>query len=104
MTSDRLERHVSRLKEGDAGAFDYIYEHTHRAVYFAVFYILRDKMLAEDGSPFTAHTTNLVPFIVANYPCKLRDGGRLCDIAPTMLQILGLPQPKEMTGVSMIEK
>ena len=63
-----------------------------------------DKMLAEDGSPFTAHTTNLVPFIVANYPCKLRDGGRLCDIAPTMLQILGLPQPKEMTGVSMIEK
>lgn len=48
MTSDRLERHVSRLKEGDAGAFDYIYEHTHRAVYFAVFYILRDKMLAED--------------------------------------------------------
>ena len=63
-----------------------------------------DKMLAEDGSPFTAHTTNLVPFIVAGYPCKLRDGGRLCDIAPTMLQILGLPQPKEMTGVSMIEK
>ena len=63
-----------------------------------------DKMLAEDGSPFTAHTTNLVPFIVANYPCKLRDGGRLCDIAPTMLQILGLPQPKEMTGVSMIEE
>ena len=63
-----------------------------------------DKMLAENGSPFTAHTTNLVPFIVANYPCKLRDGGRLCDIAPTMLQILGLPQPKEMTGVSMIEK
>ena len=63
-----------------------------------------DKMLAEDGSPFTAHTTNLVPFIVAGYPCKLRDGGRLCDIAPTMLQILGLPQPKEMTGVSMIEE
>ena len=63
-----------------------------------------DKMLAEDGSPFTAHTTNLVPFIVVNYPCKLREGGRLCDIAPTMLQILGMPQPKEMTGVSMIEK
>lgn len=63
-----------------------------------------DKMLAEDGSAFTAHTTNLVPFVVVNYPCKLREGGRLCDIAPTMLQMLGLPQPKEMTGVSMIEK
>lgn len=62
-----------------------------------------DKMYEADGSAFTAHTTNPVPFIVANYPCELRDGGKLCDIAPTMLKVLGLEQPKEMTGVSIIK-
>ena len=61
-----------------------------------------DKMVDEDGSPFTAHTTNPGPFCVVGYPCKLREGGRLADIAPTMLQILGLPQPKEMDGKSLI--
>ena len=62
-----------------------------------------DKMYEADGSPFTAHTTNPVPFIVVGYPCELREGGRLCDIAPTMLKIMGLAQPKEMTGVSIIK-
>ena len=62
-----------------------------------------DKMFEEDGSPFTAHTTNPVPFCVVGYPCKLRTGGRLADIAPTMLKILGLPQPAEMDGKSIIE-
>jgi 2,3-bisphosphoglycerate-independent phosphoglycerate mutase len=62
-----------------------------------------DKMYDEDGSPFTAHTTNPVPFCVVGYPCKLRSGGKLADIAPTILKILGLPQPKEMTGTSIIE-
>ncbi len=62
-----------------------------------------ERMLAEDGTPFTAHTTNPVPFCVAGYPCKLHEGGRLADIAPTMLKILGLPQPPEMTGKSIIE-
>lgn len=61
-----------------------------------------DKMYEEDGSPFTAHTTNPVPFIVFNHPCKLREGGRLCDIAPTMLKLLGLKQPEKMTGESLI--
>lgn len=61
-----------------------------------------DKMYAEDGSPFTAHTTNPVPFCVVGYPCSLRTGGVLADIAPTMLKILGLPQPEEMTGKSII--
>ena len=61
-----------------------------------------DQMMEPDGSPFTAHTTNRVPFIVTNYPCKLRQDGRLADIAPTMLKILGLPVPAEMTGVSII--
>ncbi|MDF1493372.1 2,3-bisphosphoglycerate-independent phosphoglycerate mutase [Caproiciproducens sp. CPB-2] len=62
-----------------------------------------DKMYEEDGSPFTAHTTNPVPFCVVGYPCRLRSGGRLADIAPTMLKILDLPQPPEMDGVSIIE-
>ncbi|MDD6673435.1 MAG: 2,3-bisphosphoglycerate-independent phosphoglycerate mutase [Eubacteriales bacterium] len=62
-----------------------------------------DKMYEEDGSPFTAHTTNPVPFCVVNYPCTLREGGKLADIAPTMLKILDLPQPNEMTGKSIIE-
>ena len=62
-----------------------------------------DKMLEPDGSPFTAHTTNLVPFCVVGTPCKLRTGGCLADIAPTMLQVLGLPQPAEMTGKSLME-
>lgn len=62
-----------------------------------------DKMYEANGSPFTAHTTNPVPFIVVGYPCELREGGRLCDIAPTMLKIMGLEQPKEMTGVSIIK-
>ena len=50
-----------------------------------------------------AHTTNPVPFIVTGYPCELRKGGRLCDIAPTMLKIMGIPQPEEMTGESIIK-
>ena len=61
-----------------------------------------DKMVDTDGEPFTAHTTNPVPFCVINHPCQLREGGRLADIAPTMLKVLGLPQPAEMTGESII--
>ncbi len=53
----------------------------------------------ETGGPFTAHTTNPVPFIiVGDGEHKMREGGRLSDIAPTMLRILGLAQPEEMTG------
>lgn len=61
-----------------------------------------DKMIANDGGPFTAHTTNLVPFCIVGYPCTLKDTGCLADIAPTMLKILNVPQPKEMTGTSLI--
>lgn len=61
-----------------------------------------DKMYENDGSPFTAHTTNPVPFIVADYPCTLREGGKLCDIAPTMLKIMDIAQPEEMDGTSII--
>ena len=62
-----------------------------------------DIMYAEDGSPFTAHTTNPVPFSVVGMDCELRKGGKLCDIAPTMLKILGLPKPEEMDGESIIK-
>lgn len=64
-----------------------------------------DKMYEDDGSPFTAHTTNPVPLVVVGKACKLKQsGGRLCDLSPTMLDIMGIEQPKEMTGVSLIEK
>ena len=61
-----------------------------------------DVMLSENGAPFTAHSTNPVPFIVYNYPCELRSGGVLADIAPTMLKMLGLQKPAAMTGESII--
>lgn len=60
----------------------------------------------ETGKPHTAHTTNPVPFILVNADpsMKLREGGCLADIAPTLLEIMELPQPKEMTGKSLIIK
>lgn len=63
-----------------------------------------DQMYEADGSPFTAHTTNPVPLIAIHCGenVKLRKNGRLADLAPTMLKLLGLPQPKEMTGESLI--
>lgn len=62
-----------------------------------------DRMIDTDGSPFTAHTTNPVPFAVIGKECKLREGGRLCDISPTILKLLGVAQPAQMNGVSIIE-
>lgn len=62
-----------------------------------------DKMVDENGGPFTAHTTNPVPFCVVNYDCELKDSGKLADIAPSMLKILGMKQPSEMTGESFIK-
>ena len=61
-----------------------------------------DCMIAPDGGPHTAHTTNPVPLIVCGAEVKLRPG-RLADIAPTILALMGLKQPKEMTGVSLIQ-
>lgn len=60
----------------------------------------------ETGEPFTAHTTNPVPFILINYDPEytLMEGGRLCDIAPTLLAMMGLVQPEEMTGHSLLQK
>jgi 2,3-bisphosphoglycerate-independent phosphoglycerate mutase len=70
-------------------------------------------MWDEQGNPWTAHTTNLVPFILMEgegvkipghgTDITLRDDGRLSDIAPTILDIMNIPQPEEMTGRTMIQ-
>jgi 2,3-bisphosphoglycerate-independent phosphoglycerate mutase len=59
----------------------------------------------DTGEPHTAHTTNPVPVVLigAENGVNLRSGGRLADIAPTLLALMGLPQPVEMTGISLIE-
>ena len=62
-----------------------------------------ERMVDTDGSPFTAHTTNLVPFYIVGASVKLRDG-RLADIAPTMLDLMGLEKPAEMDGETLIQK
>lgn len=64
-----------------------------------------DMMLTKDNKPITSHTTNKVPFILYGVEnVKLRSEGALCDIAPTILELLNIKQPKEMTGKSLIEK
>lgn len=61
-----------------------------------------DMVFDEKGNPITSHTTNPVPFIVTDENVVLRDSGVLADVAPTLLDLMGLPKPAEMTGVSMI--
>ena len=64
-----------------------------------------DQMYEPDGSPYTAHTTNPVPLLlVGDGTHTLKEGGRLADLAPTMLEMLGLPQPAEMDGKSLLTK
>ena len=64
-----------------------------------------DKMIDDDGEPFTAHTTNPVPMAVIGKEfkgMKLADGGKLCDVAPTLLDMMGIEKPAEMTGKSLL--
>jgi 2,3-bisphosphoglycerate-independent phosphoglycerate mutase len=64
-----------------------------------------EQMQNPDGSPHTSHTTNLVPLIYVAPDAssiQLRDGGKLSDLAPTLLEMMRLPQPPEMTGCSLI--
>jgi 2,3-bisphosphoglycerate-independent phosphoglycerate mutase len=61
-----------------------------------------DHMLEPDGSPNTAHSKNPVPLIVTTDVGELRDGGVLADVAPTVLQLLGEPQPEQMSGSSLL--
>lgn len=62
-----------------------------------------EKMAEEDGEPNTAHTTNPVPFLLVSKEKHQLHQGILADIAPTMLELLNIPQPKAMTGKSLIE-
>jgi 2,3-bisphosphoglycerate-independent phosphoglycerate mutase len=62
-----------------------------------------DHMLEPDGSPNTAHSLNPVPLIVTEHGFELRDGGILADVAPTALDLLGIPQPEAMTGRTLVE-
>ena len=61
-----------------------------------------EKMINSNGEVFTSHTCNPVPFSVFGYKCKLKPFGVLCDIAPTILDIMGIKKPAEMTGNSLI--
>lgn len=66
-----------------------------------------EQMKDDQGRPHTAHTTNPVPLFYMNDADKnavLRSGGRICDVAPTLLQLLGLPQPEVMTGHSLLSR
>ncbi|GKT55776.1 putative 2,3-bisphosphoglycerate-independent phosphoglycerate mutase [Colletotrichum tofieldiae] len=66
-----------------------------------------EEMKFPDGKPKTSHTTNKVPFIMANAPegwSLKKDGGVLGDVAPTVLAAMGLPQPEEMTGTNLLTK
>jgi len=70
-----------------------------------------EQMLEPNGRPWTAHTSNPVPFILVagdDHPAlqgaRLRDGGKLGDVSPTILELVGLPQPPEMTGHSLISR
>jgi 2,3-bisphosphoglycerate-independent phosphoglycerate mutase len=62
-----------------------------------------EQMLEPDGvSPHTAHTSNPVPLIVTGQGLDLRDGGELSDLAPTVLALLGLSQPPDITGMGLV--
>ncbi|UOQ85237.1 2,3-bisphosphoglycerate-independent phosphoglycerate mutase [Gracilibacillus salinarum] len=63
-----------------------------------------DEVITAEGDPMTAHTTNPVPVIVTKDDIELRDGGILADLAPTLLDLLQVDKPKEMTGDSLIKK
>ncbi len=62
-----------------------------------------ETLLDDDNNPFTAHTSNIVPLIVTNTHLELKEGGKLGDLAPTMLQLLGVAIPAEMTGESLLK-
>jgi 2,3-bisphosphoglycerate-independent phosphoglycerate mutase len=61
-----------------------------------------DEMLEDDGSPDTAHSLNPVPVVVTVEGLALREGGVLADVAPTLLELLGIAQPAAMTGRSLV--
>ena len=68
---------------------------------------LHAEMLNEEGKPKTAHTTNKVPFVMANAPqgwSLKKEGGILGDVAPTILEVMGIEKPEDMDGTSLLIK
>lgn len=82
--------------------------HLPETLLTSVHYSNAEEMKFADGKPKTSHTTNKVPFIMANAPqgwsLKQTDEGVLGDVAPTILEVMGLKQPEEMTGTSLLVK
>jgi 2,3-bisphosphoglycerate-independent phosphoglycerate mutase len=90
-TADTCLGEVVRCVQGTGGALVITADHGNA-----------DEMLEPDGSPDTAHSLNPVPLIVTDDAVALRDGGVLADVAPTVLQLLGMEQPAAMTGRSLL--
>ena len=65
-----------------------------------------ETMVDENGGPMTAHTTNpvMLALVGEKSGASLKEGGRLCDLAPTLLELMDVPQPPEMTGVSLLNR
>ena len=103
---DAAIKAVERVDECVGGAYDAVMKMD------GVLFICADHGNAEQmwnketNAPHTAHTTNPVPFILCNYDDSytIKEGGRLCDIVPTLLEVMGMPQPEEMTGESLLIK
>ncbi len=97
---------VERIDECIGAAVDAIHQ-VDGVLFICADHGNAEKMIdPETGEPHTAHTTNPVPFILVNYDDSytLREGGCLADIVPTLIEIMGLEQPKEMTGRSLLVK
>lgn len=91
-TDENLGRVVDKILEKDGAAIIFA-DHGNA-----------DTLITEEGNPHTAHTTVPVPVIVTKKGINLRDDGKLADVAPTMLDLLGVDKPDEMTGESLIIK
>ncbi|WP_277630874.1 2,3-bisphosphoglycerate-independent phosphoglycerate mutase [Atopococcus tabaci] len=104
--SGKLEATIKAIEAVDENlgrVVDTILEKGGHAIIFAD-HGNADTMATPEGQPHTAHTTVPVPVIVTKKDATLRKDGALCDVAPTMLDLLGIDKPEDMTGTSLIEK
>lgn len=103
---DATTKAVSTVDESVAKISQAMFNHDGAVIVTADHGNAEQLVDEKTGGPHTAHTTNPVPFLLMNYSKDgtLREGGQLSDIAPTILEILGIDQPEEMTGKSLIEK
>lgn len=99
---------IAAVEAVDAGVAEVLaaVERAHGTAFVTADHGNADRMLADDGTPYTAHTTALVPFALADYSGRglalSGEEGALCDIAPTMLEAIGIDVPSEMTGKSLL--